>query len=161
MAKHAVIRTDLMAGTDVRSELVSIKYATADIDNGNVLAVGDLADGEREIYMGAAPTATTSIDNIVIIATPEVRYETEKRNLTDFYNEKGSICRGYRLHKNNNFSVTAEAIDGTPAKGSIIELQAGVKLKAVTSLTQGSTKVGEVIAVETAGALTYYVVRVA
>nr|DAF12286.1 MAG TPA: hypothetical protein [Caudoviricetes sp.] len=161
MAKHAVIRTDLMAGTDVRSELVSIKYTTADIDNGNVLAVGDLADGEREIYTGAAPTAATSIDNIVIIASPEVMYETEKRNLTDFYNEKGSICRGYRLHKNDIFSVTAEAIDGTPAKGSIIELQAGVKLKAVTSLTQGSTKVGEVIAVETAGALTYYVVRVA
>lgn len=164
--KHAVVRTDLMAGTDVRSHLVSVKYMGAsdtatEIDNGNVVKVGELVAGEREIHVGTTPATDTELKDIVLIASPEIMYEVEKRSLTEFYNEAGSICRGYRLHSGDIFSVTAEAIDGTASKGSVIELMAGTKLKAVDSATGGSTTVGFVEAVEVRGKLTYYVIRVA
>ena len=57
VVKHAVVRTDLMAGTDVRSKLVSIEYLGADgnthtsIDNINIVKVDEIAKGEREIYV--------------------------------------------------------------------------------------------------------------
>ena len=44
--------------------------------------------------------------------------------------------------------MKAAAIDGTAKKDSVIELQAGTKLKAVDSLTASSTKVGTVTKVE-------------
>ena len=45
MAKYGVVRTDNMTGTDVRSELVSVKYmgtgknTATEIENGSVLTL--------------------------------------------------------------------------------------------------------------------------
>ena len=57
MAKHGVVRTDKLMGTDVRSMLVSLNYIVVDndtetetaIDNGSIVKLGDLVEGEREI----------------------------------------------------------------------------------------------------------------
>lgn len=57
MAKYGVVRTDNMTGTDVRSELVSVKYmgtgknTATEIENGSVLKASDLMDGEREVFL--------------------------------------------------------------------------------------------------------------
>lgn len=169
MAKHAVVRTDLIDGTDVRSKLVSVKYLGADgstptaIDNGNVLAVKSLVSGEREVYVGEAPEADSSIDDIVLIASVETMYDERKKNLDEFENEAGDICRGYRLGHGNIFSVTKEALDGVdaPAVGDVVELKAGTKLNVAKSATSGSTVVGTILAVEVAGRYTYYVIKVA
>lgn len=170
MAIHAVVRTDLMSGTDVRADLVSIKYMGANgktptaIDNGNVLKVGSLMEGEREIFVGAAPTANANLNDIVLVAAPEVMYDERLRNLSDFYNVAGKAVRGYHLRSGNMFGVTAEALDGTVtaanAKGKIVELQASTKLKVAASLTSGSTQVGTIEAVEVAGPYTYFVIKV-
>lgn len=162
--KHAVIRTDLMTGTDVAADLRSVRYmadgATATkIDNGCVVKLNGLMDGEREIYKGVTPAADTAKKDIVIIATPELMYDERLRGLTKFYNEAGRNCRGYILHDNDIFSVTAEALSGTPAVGAVVELAADVKMSCVEAAS-GATKIGEIIAVEQAGALTYYVIRV-
>ena len=120
---YAVVRTDKMYGTDVRSGLVSIKYIVVDnsgsspvdvptaIENGNVLKVGalmgDATKGyEREVYQGSAPAANDALADIVLIATPEVLYDERLHNLSDFRNEADGICRGYRLHTGDIFSVT-------------------------------------------------------
>ena len=166
--KHGVVRTDLLDGTDVRAALVSIEYMGADgeteteIDNGNVLKVGMLKEGEREIYVGSAPEADDELKDIVLIATPEVMYDERLRNLDDFYNEAGRPCRGYRLRHGNIFSVTKEALDGNeePAVGDFVELQADTKLNVATSATQGSTVVGDIIAIDVVGRHTYYAIRV-
>lgn len=163
---HAVIRTDLMTGTDVAADLRSVRYmgdgeSATDIDNGCVVKLDGLMDGEREIFKGVTPAGDTPLDEIVVIATPEVMYDQRKRNLTDFYNEAGRACRGYIMHKNDMFGVTAEALDGTPEVGYVVELQADVKMKVVESATGGSTTVGKIVAVETAGRHTYYVILVA
>lgn len=162
MAKHAVVRTDLMDGTDVRGQLVSVKYMGADgatpteIDNGNVLKVESLIDGEREVYAGVTPDADTAITDIVLVASVEVMYDERKKNLDEYVNEANKICRGYRLHHGNIFSVTAEALTGTPAKDAVVTLDAGTKL----AVGGSGTAVGKIIDVEIAGRYTYYAIKI-
>lgn len=165
---YAVVRTDNMAGTDVRGQLVSVKYMGTDgntetaIENGNVLKLGALVDGEREIYVGGDVAKDSAIDDIVLVASVETMYDERKRNLDDFVNEAGAICRGYHIHHGDTFSVTAEALSGTgtPAKDNIVELAAGTKLAFAASATSGSTQVGRIIAVDVVGRYTYYVIKV-
>lgn len=169
--KHAVVRTDNMFGVDVRSGLVSIEYMGADgqtpteIENGNVLKVGALKDGEREIYVGSDVAADDSLDEIVLVASPELMYDERDRNLDDFINEAGYPARGYRIHNGDIFSVTIEALDGAeePAVGDVVELADGTKLSvaaAATGATEGSTVVGSIIHIETVGRYTYYAILV-
>lgn len=159
---YAVVRTDNMAGTDVRSMLVSVKYMGADgttptaIENGNVLKIGALATGEREIYVGGATAEDTKVSDVVLVASPEVMYDERKKNLDEFINEAGKIVRGYRLHSGDVFSVTKEAISGTAAVGDAVALGAGTKLVAKGT----GTAVGKVIALETAGRYNYIVIKV-
>lgn len=164
---YAVVRTDSMAGTDVRSKLVSIKYMGAngstptEIENGNVLKVGALVSGEREVYVGGAVAATDKVENIVLIATPEVVYDEHKHNLDDFVNEAGKICRGYHICSGDIFSLTKEAFADASAfaVGNVVELAAGTKLKAVASATASTTTVGHIVAIENTGRYTYYVIK--
>ena len=166
MGNHDVIRKDRLYGTDVAPNLVSLKYFVSTtptaIDNGNVVKLDGLMTGERELYKAVAPAAGTPLDEIVLIGTNEVLYDERLKNLDDFQNEAGVAALGYRLHNGDIFSVTAEALSAgsTIAKGDIVELQADTKLKVVGSLTQNSTKVGEIIAIEKAGRYTYYVIEV-
>ncbi len=159
MSNYSVIRTDRMTGTVVPSALISGKYlpssvATA-IENGNVVTVGALVSGEREVFTLSTPAVNSSLSNIAIIATPELMVDERKKNLNEFRNEAGDIVRAYMLRSGDIFSVTAEAltlVSETPAAaGQLVELQASTKLKLVTSvagITSGSTKVGEVVGVE-------------
>lgn len=159
---YAIVRTDLMSGTKQPADLVSIKYQVESVDtaieNGNVALVGALGTGEREVYLASAPAANSALEDVVLVATPELNYDERLKNLNQFRNEAGEIARGYRFRSGNVFSVTAEALTATtPAVGNIVELQADTKLKVVSSLTSGSTKVGTVIAIEG----DYIVIRVA
>lgn len=165
---YGVVRTDNMVGTDVRAQLVSIKYMGADgqtataIENGNVLKVGALMDGEREIFVGGAVAADDSLDNVVLVASPEVMYDEHKHNLDEYINEAGKPCRGYRFHKGQIFSVTKEALSGaaSPAVDNVVELAAGTKMNVAASATSGSTVVGKIIAIDVVGRHTYYVILV-
>lgn len=167
MAKYAVVRTDLMYATDVRSGLVSTKYMGADgatateIENGSVLKVKTLMEGEREIYVGEEVAANDKLENIVLIAAPEVMYDERKKNIDEFINEAGKAVRGYRFHNGDIFSVTKEALVGveSPAVGNIVELTEGTKLNVVESAT-GATVLGKIIEIEIAGRYTYYVINV-
>ena len=164
--KHAVVRTDNMLGTDARSQLVSIRYmgtngkTPTEIDNGNVLKVGALIDGEREVFTGEVPAANTVLSDVVLVASVEVMYDERKKNLDEYVNDAGKDCRGYRLHSGDIFSVTAEALTGTPDVNNVVELAAGTKLNAAKTATSGSTKVGKIIAKEVAGRYTYFVIKV-
>jgi hypothetical protein len=162
---HAVVRTDAMDGTDVRSQLVSVKYMGADkntptdIDNGNVVLLDKLAEGEREVYVGTDVAANSKLSDVVLIASPEVMYDERLKNLSDYYNEADTISRGYRFHSGNIFGITEEALNGTKAVGDIVELAAGTKLTSVAS-GSGATVVGKIIDIEKAGRYTFYVILV-
>lgn len=165
--KHAVVRTDAMAGTDLRDQLISLRYMGSDgdtataIDNGNVVKVGDLVDGERNIFVGSAPAKDDAVKDLVLIASEEIDYEHNHANLEDFQNEAGANCRGYRLHSGSIFSVTAEGLTGTKKVGDIVEISDGsTMLNTAATATASTTTVGKLIAVETAGRYTYYVIKI-
>lgn len=165
---HGVVRTDNMAATDVRGgeNLVSARYQSASeklaVDNGNVLLIGDLEAGEREIYKASAPAANSPLKDVVLVASSEDMYDEHLHNLDEFYNVEGSIVRGYHFHRNDTFGITADCFEAAAAVAvnDIVELQAKTKMKIVKTATSGSTKVGHVIAIEKAGRYEYVVVKV-
>lgn len=162
---YAVVRTDKMYATDNRTGLVSVRYQPGgiklSIENGSVVKLGGLENnGTKEVYVCETPTASDSLSDIVLIATPEVMYDETKIHLSDFCNEAGSICRGYRLHSKDVFSATKEAFMGEkPEVGKFVELTSDVKLNVVTDKT-GSTLVGEIVDINKVGSYTYYAVEV-
>lgn len=163
---YGIVRTDNMYGTDVRAALVSIKYmgeggdTPTAIENGSVLKVGALIEGEREIYVGGAVAANDKVEDVVLVASPEVMYDERKKNLDEYINDAGKACRGYHIHSGDIFSVTKEALAGAavPAVGNVVELAAGTKLNVVTEAT-GATVVGTIIAVDVVGRYTYYAIK--
>lgn len=165
MAKHAVLRTDNMDGTVLGEDLVSGKYLPSDtetdIDNGNVVVIGDLVEGEREIRELDTPTASTNLWDCGVTGTPEVMKELPYNTLDEFYNKAGEIVRVYRFKPNKVFSVTREAfttgVDAQLKVGGIVELMAGTKFNCVASATASTTQVGKIIAVEGE----YYVIQIA
>lgn len=156
--KHAVVRTDLMHGTVNPADLVSVKFQLADtdtaIDNGNVVVVGGLMEGEHDVRVATTPKADSLLNQIALVVTPELIYdETPRKSFADFYNEAGDIARAYRLRSGDIFSVTMEALDGRAdlsavEVGDAVELQASTKLNVVATATAGSTVVGSVISKE-------------
>lgn len=170
---YPIVRTDLMAGTVDPAKLRTAKYfvsttATA-INNGCVVKLdGILLNASstidnREVWKAVAPAANDALKNVVLVATPELMYESEKVGLDQFRNPAGGLLRGYVMCENDIFSVTSDAVTTSlnpVVAGSVVELQADPKLKIVESLTSGSTKVGEVIQVEQVGSKKYYVIRV-
>lgn len=149
---YGKVRIDNMSGTNNGKDLVTVRYqvgsADKEIENGNVVAVGKLMDGEREIRLATTPKANTPLSEVVLIATPEVDKTKKYTVLEDFINHAGTNCRGYRLNTGDIFSVSTACLTGSPAVDAVVELQAGTKLNVVSSLTASSTEVGKVIAIE-------------
>lgn len=166
MANYGVVRLDNMSGTTDGTLLRSVRFYDGDkeaaIKNGRVVLIGDLLDGQREVRKATAPVATSPLTHIGLVAAPELMYDERKRNLTEFINEAGENVRVYIPHVRDIFSVTAEALDAAAAiaKGNLVELQAGTKLKVVATATDKSTQVGKIVDIETVGSLTYYVIEV-
>lgn len=149
---YAYVRTDNMSGTTVAKDLVSAKFYSAEkeaaIENGNIVTVGDYIEGEREVRKATAPTATTKLRDLYLVATPEVVKSKDYYGLGDFINEAGDIIRCYRFTSGDIFSVTAEAVDGEAADGKYMVAQAGTKMKVEDSAEGGSTVIGKIVAIE-------------
>lgn len=159
MAKHTVVRTDLMAGTDVNAALCSVRFYKssnpADVDNGVIVELKELDKGEREIMKAEAATSASKLVNCAIIATPEVMYDERLQNLDDFYNEAGKPARAYLLKEGDIFSVTENGFEGSaPSVGGNVGIGAGGKMNSTGS------EIGKCIAIEKTGRYTYYTVRV-
>lgn len=156
---HAIVNTDKMAGTDVRTKLVSVLYQNAsgkaqEIDNGNVVVIDGLMSGEREIYKAVTPAVSSKLGKIVLIASPEVMYDERLKNYSDFYNDGSVPQRGYVLTSGDIFTVSA------PAVGNVVEMAAGTKLNIAASATSGSTQIGKIIEVGTLHGETGYTIQV-
>ena len=171
MADHAIVRTDLMFGTQVNSGLRSFKYMGAGstetaIDNGHVVKLDSIiVDSEgkvndREVWKAVTPAADTALNDLVLVAGVELHYDERKHALKEYTNEAGKIVRGYVLHSNDIFSVTAEALDGVTdqtAVGAGIELQASTKLKVNAS---AASPIAKLIDIEVIDGVKYYVIEV-
>ena len=158
---YTVIRTDLMSAVAQPADLVSLRFydgssEEAEVENGTIVKLSALEDGEREVWKAVAAAATDDPNDCVIVASVELMYDERKRNLDDFINEAGTIARGYRLRNHNIFSVTKEGfVSGTaPDVGDTVGIGANGKIAAE------GTGLGTCIAVETAGRYTYYVIEI-
>lgn len=142
-----IVRTDRLAGTSVPSLLVSARYQVSDVDtaieNGSIVELKGLMEGQRELYIAGKPTADATLGKLALVATPEICYEADKRRLSDFINEAGSNIRCYILHSGDIFSVSKAGVDGSAAVGSKLAVQAALKLKVDAAGT-----FGEIIAIE-------------
>lgn len=159
---YTVFRSDLMHGTDSGADLVSVRvYDSSDepiaVENGTIVELKEYEEGEREVWKGVLATASSKLSDCVVIGSEELFYDERKKNLDEFINEAGSICRGYILRSRNMFSVTKEGFVGgtVPAKGDTVSIGADGKINA------SGTGLGTTQAVENAGRYTYYVIRIA
>lgn len=162
MAKHAIVRTDNLSGTTDGSKLISAVFYnednTAAIDNGNVVSITDTLIN-RETYKVVAPSATDTRATIGLVASVEVIYDQQRTHgLEDFENEAGAKIRVYALEAGDEFSVTKEALSGTPAANKYVKLTAdSTKLTVADASTDA---IGVIVGVEVVDADTYYVIKV-
>lgn len=142
-----IVRTDKLMGQTSAPHLVSARYQVSNVDtaieNGSIVELKGLMEGERELHIAGKPAAGATLGKLALVATPEVMYRSDLRKLSDFINEAGSNIRCYVLHSGDIFSVSKDGVDGTAAVGSKLAVQAALKLKVDTSGT-----FGEVIAIE-------------
>ncbi len=158
---YCVFRSDLLSGTDVAADLVSCRvYDAANkaiaVENGTIVELKGYEEGEREVMRAVLATASSKLADCAIVGTEEVMYDERKKNLDEFVNEAGSICRGYVPRSRNMFSVTKEGfVNGAvAAKGAEVGIGEGGKIDA------NGTGLGTIMAVENAGRYTYYVVKI-
>ncbi len=111
MANYNVVETTNMYG----SKCLSFQ-ATADIENGFLIAKGDLVTGEKDIYTASVPTVD---DEVYLVANPAWSYNDNSvtdQNEENFINKAGIAFRAYQLKKDNKFKVYSTGI--TPVAGS-------------------------------------------
>lgn len=152
--KHCVVRTDKMFGTYNVAGLANVKISE-ELDNGSIVVIGALAEGEREAYVAEMPATDSALATLGLIAAPEVMADERLKLLSDFYNmldANGGIVRAYRLHQGDEFSVTAEGLKGEPAVGATVNADAAYKM----AVNGSGTKIGDIIAQEG----DYWVIRV-
>jgi len=161
---HTVMNIDDMSGTKDQSLLVSLKYfdendEPAEIDNGSIVEVGDYLDGSREVRKATAPTASTPISKLAVIANPEVIYdESRQYGLEEYVNAADKVVRGYKLHSNDGYSVTKEGFNGVPSKGKYVVVGDTTKYEIADSAT--GTVIGKIDDVWTLGRYTFYYIQV-
>ena len=151
--KHAVVRTDNLGGTKNGEQLASVIFysndAPAEIDNGNIVVLGEKLS--REAYKATAPAAGAVKEDLYVIAEEELFYDqTVAHYLTEWVNEAGKVIRAYSLDSKGGYSVTAEALDGTPEVGKFVGYTAG-STKAKVQDAADETTYGTILEKETVG----------
>ena len=150
----AKFRSDNMSGTTLGKDLVAVKYQPAgkdtEIENGNIVVVGAMINGESDVRTATTPAANSPLATLAVVAAPAVDKTKGYNAEGDFVNPAGTAVRAYRLRTGDFFSVTEDALTATAAidVGNVVEAQAGTKMKVVASATSGSTKIGTVYAIE-------------
>lgn len=159
---YAIVRTDNMAGTFDGSKVVSFRYFDGTeytaVENGAVLKLDSLIEGEKDVWKAVKPTANDTLGKLILVATPELMADERKQNLDEFVNGAGKNARGYIIQSGCTFSATSEAFNGTPdiTTNKYLTVAAAVKLATATAATNARF---DVIAVESVGSKTYFVIR--
>lgn len=137
----AVIRLDKITG----GHLESVKHI-ANMTNGLFVQLGDLVDGETELYDVAVPQTDADLaKEFLLHATPEVMADPRQAGLKHFVVEAGDAGRAYHLVKGDVITLTADLIDGTPVVGEFAVPQTGsLKLETSPDGKGGSTGAIEV-----------------
>ena len=122
---NKVVRLDVMSGNRDNTQVKSAKYfkdgAVAPVENGTLVAINGLLDGEREVHEVVDVEADSLL--VGIVSTPEVEYEERGvHSLETFANEAGEVIRVHILHEGDCFSIA----NGTETT----DMECGAKLVA-------------------------------
>lgn len=128
---NSYVRLDKLAGTTVPTFLSSARFQVSGVDteimNGSIVELKNLMEGEREIYLAETPTESSLLENLALVASPEIMVDPRLRRLSDFINAAGEAIRCYRLHTGDIFSISKDGVDGDAAVGAVVAAQAGLK----------------------------------
>lgn len=110
MAKHKIVRLDVLSGNRDNSQVKSAMYfkdgEKVAVDNGTFVAIKGLVEGEREIH---EVIDVTDADTFVgVITTPEVIADQRgvgDMDLGNFFNEAGEAVRVHVLHEGDILSI--------------------------------------------------------
>ena len=93
-------------------------------DNGTIVAVG--AHVEGQVFKAKAYAVG---DKPYLVLTPPLAYNGKKAWSDEkyFYNARGEIARAYELHKDDIFTVSADAFTGSPEVGKYVDATYTVK----------------------------------
>lgn len=144
--KHIVAESTNLQATYDAKHIFNVK-AGADIDNGRVVNLDDMAWEANEYFTMVEPTATSRVG--LVLSVP-VGYDERPKAATyehNFYNGQGEIMRVYDLLIGDKFTVSANGIDGGAAvqKGAYIVAD-GYNLKAQAAKPAASAGfVGEIV----------------
>jgi hypothetical protein len=130
--------------------LASIVH-NADLDNGMVVQLGDLATGQREVFQVKVPDDTSvQEDAIWLHATPELTI-WPGQTITDFYLPAGQFGRAYHLEAGDIVTITTDMLTGTVDVGNYVNPKAGqLKLDVQASAPTTPTRFqGRVIELDT------------
>ena len=153
MADHVIVELRKIQAS-YNGNIESVQH-TADMDNGSIINLGDLITGETELRaVGIPATLTLGTEPVLLVASPEVNYETGK-SLKDFYNVADKPARAYWLTPGDVFVINYAGItclaNNIPVKGNYV-IQANDSLKLTESETIGATSFsGKIIGLTTLG----------
>ena len=158
---YTVFRSDLLSGTDDASALVSCRVYDAEdnpieVENGTLVELKSLEEGEREVFKVVLATASTPLNRLAVIGSVETMYDERKKNLDEFINEAGAICRAYIPRSRNKYAITKEGFKD----GEAPEVDAVIGIADGKHDPSASTGFGVCVAIEQAGRYTYYVIDV-
>lgn len=126
MARGIVNLDKVQAGTV--GNLESVQH-DAELENGMFVVLGDLLDGEREVHEVEA--VTDAEQELLLHASPEIRYSSLEQGLENFFLEAGRVGRAYHLTAGDTFTVTDNMIEGETVVGEYVVPQDGeLKLQA-------------------------------
>lgn len=108
MEKRRFIRLDVMSGNRDNTQVKSAKYfkdgKPAQVENGTIVAIKGLVEGEREIHEVVDVTDDATL--VGIVSTPEVEYDERGYHGVDtFINEADMPIRVHVLHPADFFSL--------------------------------------------------------
>lgn len=113
---HVVAESSRLKAT-VSGHIYDLKM-TEDTDNGTIVAVGNFV--EEQVFEAKTYAAG---DTPYLVLTPSLAYNGKKAWSDEkyFYNAKGEIARAYELHKDDIFTISADAFTGSPAVGKYVD----------------------------------------
>lgn len=160
MVNKSIVRLDRVTAV-YNGPIESVVYNGGELQNGWVVEVGGLSNGNRDLREAVKPSATTK--RVALIAHPEIRYEEYTKAdaaLEKFAVEAGKAARTYHLAPTDIVSISNDGLTllaANAVKGNLVVLEAGsFKLKEIEvgSLTGTEVFVGEIIDVEKIGTAT-------
>ena len=113
---HVVAESSRLKAT-ISGHIYDLKM-TEDTDNGTIVGIGRFV--KEQVFEAKTYAAG---DTPYLVLTPPLAYNGKKAWSDEkyFYNAQGEIARAYELHKDDIFTVSANAFTGSPAVGKYVD----------------------------------------